>query len=303
MSFTLARFRDVDLPEFNPIAQAGSRTSLAPRARMADGRVYDRLGDTQAPQGAGTVVYVANYYDNEPYIAETKYLALLAEVGKAGWLYRQRIATGTYERIWARLDAVNCPQDWRFPGLISNIQLSFFVVDPTWNGQRHGSYEPAFGSMKQVTNSDPPGIGSQNALTVVCAAGTSSATGTPVNGGNAPASGFVIIIAPVSANHTGGIQIDYVNGGVTFRFQYTATITWTTPIYIDTYAKQVYDSSLNGKYASFGLVDAVHESSDWLVVPEITPATFPTDVTVSSITGNFPTGGVNVSFHFADAWQ
>ena len=305
MTTTLKRFRDIDLPEFNPFDQVGTRMALAPRARMSDGRVFDRKGDTQAEQGADSLLFVANYYHEDPYLTEARFNNLKAEEGKTGWLYRQRTATKTYERIWARLDRVSAPHNPLFPGLIRDIQLDFFLIDPTWNGFRRGDYEPAWGYMRAVSDSSNPSMPIGAAVTKSVTSG-SSTTVTLVNGGNAIVKGVrVHAYANGGATLTGGFYLSYdasaKDGSPYYHLTHTEDVgaSLSQQTVFDTLAKFATDNGISpsGKIDNFDYGGS-HNSDYWL---GLHPGS--NTITIGTNSGTFPAGGVNFVFEYCEAWQ
>lgn len=304
--YYLTEFNGVDLPQYNPFTQAGTRPLIAPIATMADGRGFDRLGNLQAQQGAGTVSYVGSFYNSQGHVVESSYYGMLAQVGKVGWLVRRREPTGTHERIYARLLGVDYVHTPEYSGrLAQGVRLTFYISDPTWHGMQYGLYLPAYGAFAPVGD-HLPGLVNNTYVTVTGTAGQTSVTATLRNLGNAPVRAFMIQAFVNTTTLTGGFYIDAdfssVAGLGYYFWQVTGNLTTSSGYVIDTLAKTV-GTGLPG-FASTSRIDdfayvSSHTSEDWLAIPAGGDFT----MTIGPNSGTFPSGNAVFRFYYAEAWQ
>lgn len=305
------QFNNTFLPKYNPFTQAGTRVVAAPVIRMADGRGFDRYGMAQAPQDLGNVVYVGTFYKPQFELAEEQYIKLLGEVGRQGWLYRKWNISQVYNRIMARLMAVDytdrLTQQAGSKGSARDVRLTFSVVDPVWNGQRYGDYEQALNSMRQsfVNDMHPVNQVRAPAKSVDLNSGSFS-TIELINAGNAPVNGVLLYVEALGGTAlTGGFRIKYapqnIEGLPVYDWKITGDITQAASGHcvVDMAAKTASNVGIapSSRISDFEY-QVLHTESHWLTLyPGIN------EVQIFANSGTFPATGVRFSFHYADGWQ
>jgi len=279
MSYRIYRFGDTQLiPDYEASQDIGTGTARIESVDGPRGGAFDSLGTEQAFRGGFGVKCSGIMIAASASALKVAFDALRAELGKRDKLWRKDDA-GLLQWVWARLVSVDVTRKVQNQRHLE-MDLSFYVYSPLWNGVVHG------------TQRFDTGLLFDNGLyfdhNEVYALSAAKTTVVLANGGNSVQRGFEFAITPkVSAITALKIEV----AGKT-SLSWVGTVAVNTQLVFDFGAMGI---SNNGANAYSGLtINADHKIDDWA---QLTAGSTSFDVTR---TGGSASSELAVSYY--DGW-
>lgn len=280
MSYHLYRFGASELlARLNNSEDIGTGQARIEAIDFANGGSYDQLGKEQAVRGGYRVKTQGQIVATDASDLVTQYNTLRSYLGKRERLYR-KLDTGDLQWAWARLENIESTREVK-NRLYLEIDLTFFLFSPLWNGTINGTWRLDTGEVLDDT------LDLDTTLIEVLDSTTKSIVLT--NDGNAMQRNFEFAI---TAKATPITEIQIVKVGET-DFTWTGTIAVNTQLVIDFGAMSIRNNGVDA-YNGFVLSGANHLIDDWL---RLSPGNNTIEVT--------RTGGSNdseLAISYFDGW-
>lgn len=284
--YSLIRFGLMPLPRLRATTDVGVGPSVATVRQLADGSQLRSHGSRRAPIKRTQIRRTATLIEPTPQVLAAAYDQICARSGTVDLLYRQSV-NGDIHWMFAELTAdvgqMTHASMFEFKGQwVQDVPLTFTLLGPVWNGNRHGPGQPYVGD--QGVQSGITGTYDTDVHPLV------SSTITLTNGGNVPVDHVVIKATAGNAPLT---ALTLTCGDA--KWSWTGSVAATKALTIDTAMQRVLNDGV-GAYSGFVRDNTLHrlDSWNWLKL-----AVGANSVTLA-VTGG---SNGNISFSFFDGWQ
>jgi hypothetical protein len=283
MAFSIYRFGVSEiLPTAGGKFDVGTGKAKINSVDFPHGGSFDENGSDQSYRGGYRIKHSCILRGTSSSDLVTKYSTLRSYLGKKDKLYRKVDGSTDLQWVWGRLEEIESTRDSDNINHL-NLELTFYVYSPLFNGQLNGSWRLDTGIVL-----DAPDLVLDTGL--IYQLTTTETTFTINNGGNAKLHAFEFSISSGSSTPITGVRVQKANET---DFTWSGNLALGSQLVIDFGSLSIKNSGVDA-YNGFLLSTANHKIDSWATL-DSGDNTF----TISRI-GGAADSSVSVSYY--DGW-